>query len=183
MLIVQDDLIKLGGKKISGQIISISISETAKIEDIKDDKGKTKANQPTGYEAAKITVKFWLEQTETSSVKEQTKAIQRLFRPYKQKKAKLLKITNEQCSARGISKIYFKNFTTDDLISESKVVATLELLAPTFAGIKLKKKSSKKKKTGKSAKKSKSKKTAAKSPTAKKKSTAKAKNKAKSLLK
>lgn len=183
MLIVQDDLIKLGGKKLSGQMISISISETAKIEDIKDDKGKTKANQPTGYDAAKITVKFWLEATESTSVTEQIKIIQRLFRPYKQKKAKLLKITNKQCSARGISKIYFKNFNTDDVIAESKVVATLEFLAPTFAGIKLKKKSNKKKKSGKNAKNNKSKKSAAKSPTTKKRSTTKAKNKAKALLK
>ena len=183
MLIVQDDLIKLGGKKISGQIISISISETAKIEDIKDDKGKTKANQPTGYEAAKITVKFWLEKKESMSVKEEIKSIQRLFRPYKQKKAKLLKIANEQCSARGISKVYFKSFSTDDVTAESKTVANLEFLAPTFAGIKLKKKSNKKKKAGKNAKKSKSKKSTAKSPTTKKRSTAQAKSKAKSLLK
>lgn len=183
MLLVQDDLIKLGGKKISGQLINISISETAKIEDIKDDKGKTKANQPTGYESAKITMKFYLEKKESESIRDQIKIIQRLFRPYKQKKAKLLKIVNKSCSARGISKVYFKSFVTDNVIAESKTAATLELLAPTFAGIKLKKKGSKKKNGAKKSAKGKSKKSAAKSPTNKKKYTSAAKNKAKSLLK
>ena len=58
MLLVQENTMKLGGVKLPGQVEKISVSETASIEDIQDDKGKTKANQPTGYEAAKVSVKI-----------------------------------------------------------------------------------------------------------------------------
>ena len=107
--------------------------------------------------------------------------MQRLFKPYGQKKAKLLKIVNEDCAARGISKVYFKNFDTSNEISESGRLATLELLAPTTAGIKTKKKGSKKKTSKK--KSSKSKKNKNKSPAQKKPSTSKEKDKAKKLIK
>ena len=95
MLLVQEHLIKLGGVKLSGQMKSIDISEVATIENIEDDKGKTKANQPTGYEAAKISIEFILEDSKKMTQIEQISAMQRLFKPYKQKKAKLLKVVNE----------------------------------------------------------------------------------------
>ena len=138
MLLVQERLIKLGGVKLSGQMKSIDISETATIENIEDDKGKTKANQPTGYEAAKVSIEFILEDSKSMTQVEQISAMQRLFKPYKQKKAKLLKVVNEDCAARGISKVYFEKLGTKNEIAESKRTATLELLAPTVAGIKLK---------------------------------------------
>ena len=50
MLLVQENIVKLGGVILSGQCKKISIDETATIENIEDDKGKTKATQPTGYE-------------------------------------------------------------------------------------------------------------------------------------
>lgn len=140
MLIVQEKLVKLGGVKLSGQVKSIDITEAATIENIEDDKGKTKASQPTGYEAAKITVEFILEDSRTMTQEEQIGAMQQLFHPYGQKKAKLLQITNDDCAARGISKVYFQQLTTKNVIAESGRTATLELLAPVIGKIRLKKK-------------------------------------------
>lgn len=139
MLFVQEHLIKLGGVKLSGQVKSIDISETATIENIEDDKGKTKANQPTGYEAAKITVEFILEDTASMTQEEQMASMQRLFRPYGQKKAKLLQVVNEDCAARGISTVYFERLSTKNVIAESGRTATLELLAPVTGKIIIKK--------------------------------------------
>ena len=140
MLLVQDNLLKLGGVKISGQMKNIEISQAATIENIEDDKGKTKATQPTGYEPAKITIEFILEASKHESEEEQMGKLQRLFKPYGQKKAKILKIVNEDCSARGISKVYFQSLSTQNVIAESGRTATLELLTPISAGIKTKKK-------------------------------------------
>ena len=140
MLLVQDNLLKLGGVKISGQMKNIEISQAATIENIEDDKGKTKATQPTGYEPAKITIEFILEASKHESEEEQMSKLQRLFKPYGQKKAKILKIVNEDCSARGISKVYFQSLSTQNVIAESGRTATLELLTPISAGIKTKKK-------------------------------------------
>ena len=180
MLLVQEHLIKLGGVKLSGQMKSIDISEVATIENIEDDKGKTKANQPTGYEAAKISIEFILEDSKKMTQIEQISAMQRLFKPYKQKKAKLLKVVNEDCAARGISKVYFEKLGTKNEVAESERTATLELLAPTIAGIKLKP-SKQAKAIKKQIKKTFGKKS--KSPSAKKRSTAAAKKKAKKLIK
>jgi len=184
MLLVQEHLIKLGGVKLSGQMKSIDISEVATIENIEDDKGKTKANQPTGYEAATISIEFILEDSKKMTQIEQISAMQRLFKPYKQKKAKLLKVVNEDCAARGISKVYFEKLGTKNEVAESERTATLELLAPTIAGIKLKP-SKQAKAIKKQIKKTfgKSKKKKSKSPSAKKRSTAAAKKKAKKLIK
>lgn len=60
---------------------------------------------------------------------------------------KLLPIVNEDCAVRGITKVYFKNLTSKKVISESKRIASLELWAPDIAGIKVKKKTTKKKTT------------------------------------
>lgn len=140
MLFVQENLIRLGGVKLSGQVKSIDISETATIENIEDNKGKTKANQPTGYEAAKITIEFILEDTDLMTQEEQMASMQRLFRPYGQTKAKLLQITNEDCAARGIDTVYFERLSTKNVIAESGRTATLELLAPVIGKIVVKKK-------------------------------------------
>ncbi len=140
MLIVQEKLIKLGGVKLSGQVKSIDITEAATIENIEDDKGKTKANQPTGYEAAKVTVEFILEDSKAMTQEEQIGAMQQLFHPYGQKKAKLLQVTNDDCAARGISKVYFQQLTTKNVVAESGRTATLELIAPVIGKIRLKKK-------------------------------------------
>lgn len=184
MLLVQEKIMKLGGVKLPGQVEKISVSEAASIEDIKDDKGKTKANQPTGYEAAKVSVKILLEDTKKMTIAQQITTYQRLFKPYGQTKAKLLKLVGEDFSTRGISKVYFKQLTHDNTISQSGKTATLEFVAPTIAGIKTKKKSS----SGNSKKKSsskrfKSKKNTGKSPINKKRNTSKAKSRVKQLIK
>lgn len=66
---------------------------------------------------------------------EQITAMQRLFKAYGQTKANLLEIVNEDCAARGISKVYFKKLGTQNVIAESRRTATLELVAPVIAGI------------------------------------------------
>ena len=183
MLLVQENTMKLGGVKLPGQVEKISVSESATIEDIEDDKGKTKANQPTGYEAAKVSIKIRLEEKTNQSIADQITVYQRLFKPYGQTKAKLMKVIGEDFSPRGISKVYFKQMTHDNTISESGKSATLELIAPTIAGIKTKKKSSSSSKKSIGKKKSKSKKKTSKSPTTKKRNTSAAKLKAKQLTK
>ena len=182
MLLVQENTMKLGGVKLPGQVEKISVSETASIEDIQDDKGKTKANQPTGYEAAKVSVKIILEDSEKMTIAQQITTYQRLFKPYGQTKAKLLKLVGEDFSTRGISKVYFKQLTHDNTISQSGKTATLEFVAPT--GIKTKKKSpSGSNKSKKNNKNGKSKKNTGKSPTKNKRNTANAKSKARQLTK
>ena len=184
MLLVQENTMKLGGVKLPGQVEKISVSETASIEDIQDDKGKTKANQPTGYEAAKVSVKIILEDSEKMTIAQQITTYQRLFKPYGQTKAKLLKLVGEDFSTRGISKVHFKQLTHDNTISQSGKTATLEFVAPTIAGIKTKKKSSSgSNKSKKNNKNGKSKKNTGKSPTKNKRNTANAKSKARQLTK
>lgn len=187
MLVVQEHNIKLGGIRLSGQMRSIDISEDATIEDIEDDKGKTKASQPTGYESAKISIEFVLESSRDKTALEQIKEMQRLFRPYGQEHAKLLNIVNEDCAARGISKVYFKKLETKANISESFRIATLELVDPTTAVIRTKKKksgsSSSNSKKAETKKNTKTKKDKSKSPSRRTRSTTKYKAKAKKLVK
>lgn len=73
------------------------------------------------------------------TIAQQITTYQRLFKPYGQTKAKLLKLVGEDFSTRGISKVYFKQLTHDNTISQSGKTATLEFVAPTIAGIKTKK--------------------------------------------
>lgn len=184
MLIVQEHIVKLGGVKLSGQCKSVDITESASIEEVQDDKGKKKAVQPTGYDAAKVVVEFILEDSGEKTQLEQLTEMQRLFKPYGQEKATLLKIYNEDCAARGISKVYFEKLSTKNTISESGRTATLELKAPQIAGIKLKDAGTAAagtKKTKKSGSKKKSKKKSSKSPANKKKSAKSGKSKAKKL--
>lgn len=147
MLFSVDKIMKLGGKRLHGQVTSVEVDEEASIDDIKKKNQKTKKNQPTGYEGATIRIEIMLEKEKGTEVSEMITTLQRLFRPYKQKKAKLLKIENSDCNRRGIKKVYFKKLTTTNEISQSYQTATLELLAPVFAGIKVKKASAKKKKS------------------------------------
>ena len=170
MLFSVDKIMKLGGKRLHGQVTSVEVDEEASIDDIKKKNQKTKKNQPTGYEE------------KGTEVSEMITTLQRLFRPYKQKKAKLLKIENSDCNRRGIKKVYFKKLTTTNEISQSYQTATLELLAPVFAGIKVKKASAKKKKSNSNKKgKNKSKKSSSKSPAKDTKDSKSGKKKAKKL--
>lgn len=185
MLLVQDKVVKLGGVLLYGQVQSIEISAEASIEDIKPKKGKTKKNQPTGYEASKVRIEILLEDTKKKTTIEMLREMQRLFKKHGQKKANLLKIVNADCAARGISKVYFQNLTSTKVISESKRTASLELLAPRIAGLKVIKKKPGKSKKGKSNKSSKAKTTKdkKKSPAQDTRKTADRKKKAKGLVK
>jgi len=183
MLYVKDKVAKLGGVYIGGEVTSIEIQESASIYVAQDDKGKIKKTQPNGYENAKVMIDIVLEDMKGKSSLDQLKDIQRLFKQYKQMKAKLLKIVNEDCSNRGITAVYFKNLTTKKTISKSERIATLELWAPKVAGIKVKKVTSGKKKTSKKTSKSKSKKAKSKSPAKDTRNTAKGKKAAKNVTK
>ena len=55
MLFNEDEIKKLGGVLLSGQVKSVEITQEATIDEIEDDKGQKKASQPVGYGAAKIT--------------------------------------------------------------------------------------------------------------------------------
>lgn len=142
MLYFQDKVMKLGGIVIPGEINNISISQEATIENVEDNNGKTKATQPTGYDAAKISIDIVLEDDKDSSTLDQIADIQRLFKSTGQEKAKLMNVVNKDCTARGISKVYFSKLTTKHVTSESKRVVTLELNAPVIASITTKKKKS-----------------------------------------
>lgn len=185
MLLIQDKIVKLGGVLLHGQVQSIEISAEASIEDIKPKKGKTKKNQPTGYEAAKVRIEILLENTKKKNTTEMLQEMQRLFRKHGQKKAKLLKIVNTDCAARGISKVYFQNLTSTKVISESKRTVSLELLAPRIAGLKVKKKKPGKSKNAKNKKSSTAKTTKdkKKSPAQDTRKTEDGKKKAKGLVK
>lgn len=140
MLYVVDKIAKLGGVYLGGQVTNIEIEEAANIFTEQDDKGKIKTTQPNGYEQAKVNIEITLEDTSKENTLEQVKKIQHLFKAPGQGSAKLLKIVNEDCAARGITQVYFKSLVTKKVVSESKRVASLELLAPKIAGIKVKKK-------------------------------------------
>ncbi len=140
MLFIQDKVVKLGGKTLCGQVQSVEISAEAGIDDVEQKNGKVRKNQPTGYEASKVSIEILLEDTEGKKTIEMIREMQRLFKKEKQKRAKLLRIVNEDCAARGISTVYFKSFTSTNVISESRRTAMLELLAPKIAGIQVKKK-------------------------------------------
>lgn len=151
MLLVKDKLVKLGNIVISGQVRSIDITEAAIIEDIEDDKGNVKATQPVGYEAAKVTIELILDEYRNKSVEEQIAELQKLFHPSGQKKAKLIKIVNSDCSVRGISKVYFKSLSTQQLIEKTGRICTVELITPAIGSITVKKRGKKGRQTKKKA--------------------------------
>lgn len=163
MLFVKDKIIKLGGVYLGGQVKSIEIQENAAINVVQDKKGKIKKMQTSGYEQAKVTIDIILESTKKETATQQLEKIQRLFKAHGQQNAKLLKIVNQDCAARGISQVYFKSLTSKKVISESKRIASLELWSPKIAGIKVKLVAAKNKATLKSAT-NKSKKSKLKSP-------------------
>ena len=142
MLLVQDTIVKLGGINLPGQIKSIEIQETASIDEIEDDKGTTKSNQPTGYDSAKVVIDILLEDSADLTSFQQIQEVERLFKTEGQKVSNLIEIVCDDCSSRGISMVYFKNFVTKRVISESTQVASLELWTPMIAEIKTKKASS-----------------------------------------
>lgn len=143
MLYIVDKVVKLGGVYLPGEVTDVSVDEVATIDDVKDKKGKTKKNQPTGYEAATVEVKLLFEKRKDMAVTEQIRRVQQLFKPPKQKKAKLLKVVDTMCAARGITSVYFSSFTTERTVSETTMAGTLKFTAPKIAGIKVKKKSTK----------------------------------------
>lgn len=134
MLFIEDEILKLGGVVLSGQVKSVEITQEATIDEIEDDKGQTKASQPVGYGAAKITIEFILEDGSKSTL-EQIADMQRLFKDYGQTAATLLPVVNEDCSARGITEVYFKSLGTKSVTASSGRTASLVLETPTIASI------------------------------------------------
>ena len=131
MIYVDEKYLTIAGKKIPGQVQSVTITEEGKIEDKKNSKGKvTKANQPTGFEAAKVEVSMYFEEDGSYTAKEQIQYIQRLFKTTKQKKQKKYRIVETQCAARGITEVYFNGFTTTEDVNQSWFTGTLSFVAP-----------------------------------------------------
>ncbi len=182
MLYVQEKVVKLGGIFLEGQVISVEVQEAGSVYVAQDEKGRYKKSQPVGYENAKVMIDILLEDTKTATTLEQITEMQRLFKNYGQKKPKLLQVVNEDCAARGVTKVFFKSLTSKKVISESKRIASLELWAPNIAGIKVKKKTTKKKAAKKTIKKSKSKKSKSKSPAQDSRDTTKGKKAAKAVV-
>lgn len=184
MLYVQEKIVKLGGIYLGGQVTSVEVQEAGSVYVAQDEKGRYKKSQPVGYENAKVMIDILLEDTKDATTLEQLIQMQRLFRPYGQDRPRLLPIVNEDCAARGITRVYFKNLTSKKVISESKRIASLELWAPDIAGIKVKKKkTTKKKTTKKTTKKSKSRKSKSKSPAKDSRNTSKGKKAARAAVK
>lgn len=182
MLYIQDKVVKLGGVYLKGQVTSVEVQEAGSVYVAQDEKGRFKKSQPSGYENSKVMIDMLLEDTKEADTLEQLMEMQVIFKSYGQSKPKLLTIVNEDCAARGITKVYFKSFTSKKVISESKRVVSLELWAPDIAGIKVKKKIIKKS-IRKTAQKSKSKKSRSKSPARDSRSTVKGKKAAKKTVK
>lgn len=184
MIYVQEKVVKLGGIYLGGQVTSVEVQEAGSIYVAQDDKGKVKKTQPVGYETTKVMVDILLEDTKSATTLDQLRKMQRLFKD-KEKKPKLLTIVNEDCAARGITKVYFKSLTSKKVVSESRRIASLELWAPNIARVKIKKKSSRKKNQKGSAKsrKTKSRKSKGRSPAKDSRSTAKGKKAARKAVK
>ncbi len=133
MIYVDEKNLTIAGKKIPGQVQSVTITEEGKIEDKKNSKGKvTKANQPTGFEAAKVEVSMYFEEDGSYTAKEQIQYIQRLFKTTKQKK---YRIVETQCAARGITEVYFNGFTTTEDVNQSWFTGTLSFVAPLIVSV------------------------------------------------
>lgn len=184
MLYVRDKVAKLGNVILGGEVTSVEITEAGSVYVAQDEKGRYKKSQPVGYENGKVNIDILLEDMNEYSTLAQLRDMQNLFKGNGQDKPKLLPIVNDDCAARGITQVYFKNLTSKKVISESKRIATLELWAPNIGTVKVikKKKSTKKKKNTKS-KKSKSKKSKTKSPARDSRSTNRAKKRAKKITK
>ncbi len=135
MLYVHEKIAKLGGVYLGGQVSSVEVQEAATIHVAQDDKGTVKKIQPVGYDNAKVIIDIILEDSTGETALEQLAGIERLFKAPEQTKAKLFAIVNEDCAARGISQVYFKSFTSKKIISESKMIASLDLWAPKTASI------------------------------------------------
>ena len=136
MIYVDEKYLTIAGKKIPGQVQSVTITEEGKVEDKKNSKGKvTKANQPTGFEAAKVEVSMYFEEDGSYTAKEQIQYIQRLFKTTKQKKQKKYRIVETQCAARGITEVYFNGFTTTEDVNQSWFTGTLSFVAPLIVSV------------------------------------------------
>lgn len=193
MIYIQDRRLKLGNVYLPGIINNIEVSETGKLEDKKKGK-KTLSNQPTGWEAATVKVEMYFEENTDYTLDAMVRFVQNLFKQPNQTKQKKYKIVEAQMNARGISEVYFNEFSTSGNESESWIMGTMTFVAPVINGMTVvktktqqaaKTAASKKMaaKTAASAKKKKTTKKTSKSPVKKKKSTSKAKAKAKKVVK
>lgn len=183
MLYVHDKIMKLNGKLVKCQVGSVEIEEQANIQEKTDKEGRVKKTQAVGYAGTRVVVTMILEETKEQTCLQQLQELEKLFRNTKQKNPKMMPIVNEDCAARGINKVYIKNFTSKNVTSESMRTATLELMTPGTAALHVLKKVKGKSSKGSKKKKSKSKKNRSKSPAKDNKSTSAAKKKAKKLTK
>ena len=138
MIYIQDNYLKVAGKTVPGTVETVDIKEEGVIEDKKDKKGKViKANVPQGYQAATVDIQMKFEENKTYDRAEMVKYVQRLFRTTGQKVQKKYRITEAQCTARGISEVYFNAFTTSEIIGESWYRGTLTFVAPIYGSVQI----------------------------------------------
>ena len=136
MIYVSEKTLKVAGKYLPGQVQSVTVTEEGKIEDKKDKKGKvTLANQPAGYEAARVEIQMYFEEDGTYEITEMIKYVQRLFKTTKQTKQKKYRIVESQCNARGVTEVYFNGFETTENVGESWYTGTLSFVAPIIQAV------------------------------------------------
>lgn len=139
MILVQEKVLKVAGKYIPGQVTEISVTESGIIEDKKNKKGKVvKANQPKGYEASKVEFALLFEESSDYSALDMVQYVQRIFKKSGQKKQKKYRIVEPHVNARGISEVYFNDFTTKESFdTRSGIEGTLSFVAPKIGGVKV----------------------------------------------
>lgn len=185
MLYITDNIIRLGGVMLPGLVQSVNVQDSANIYTAQDDTGAVNSAQPRGYDITKIIVEVLLEATPSQTVDQMIRSYVALFRKPGQTAAAKMTVVNADCAAHGITSAYFKSFETKNVISESKVTASLELWSPVvFVAVKVVKKTKKKTSKKKSSKKKKkTKKKKSKSAAKDKRKTGKAKKKARKITK
>lgn len=135
MLYVADKIVEIGGIVIPGHVKKVEVTETATVDEVKDDNGKLKAVQAIGYEAGKVNITVTLEDMAGKDTLSQLMDIQRLFKASGAQTPNLMPIVCEDCAARGIGAVFIKSVTSAKVTEKSIREIVLECVAPEVVGI------------------------------------------------
>ncbi|SKC68234.1 hypothetical protein [Maledivibacter halophilus] len=112
MIIVDTDIVKVGGVILPGIFQKLEIDSDVKVDEV-DVKGKSvKPKQATGYEDAKIKLVIGLRPNNQEDEFEQLSRIQNIFKRPGQEKPKVYEIFNKHLNTRGITRVIFKKLTS-----------------------------------------------------------------------
>lgn len=126
MIYIDESTIKVGGVILPGLFKSIEVKTDALVEE-QTVEGKTeKPKQATGYEDAKVNMELILYDGPILSKIQKLQVIQNLFRKSGQTKPIVYEIVNEHTSARGVTKVIFKNLTTKEQNKNDELSVTIE---------------------------------------------------------